>query len=229
MNVEYKIARRPRRRTLSIVISQDNRIVVRANQSIAEKEIAVFVESKRAWIRKTFKINDVYRSSYIAKQFINGENFLFLGEEFSLQLEKGKNKKPRSNEGTVFIMLPEFIKTPSDYIKGKLVQWYKYQSQVILQERVDLYRRILDVEAKKIKIRTLKRTWANCSHLGVLTFSWRLIMAPLHIIDYVVVHELAHRIHHNHSRRFWKKVEKTIPEYKVCKKWLRENEGRLRW
>ena len=229
MNFEYKITRRPRRRTLSVVISRDNRIVVRANQSFPEGEIAKFVESKRAWISKTLKFNDAYRRSYTPKKFINGEKFLYLGKEFFLRLEKGKNKKSELNEGTVLIMLPDFIKTPNDYIQGKLVQWYKSQSHKILNKRVILYAQMLNVKLKNLKIRTLKRAWANCSRLGVLTFSWRLIMAPLHIIDYVIVHELAHRIHHNHSVRFWKQVEKIIPEYKVCKKWLRANEGRFRW
>ncbi|MCG2712218.1 MAG: M48 family metallopeptidase [Candidatus Omnitrophica bacterium] len=229
MNFEYKITRRPRRRTLSIVISRDNRIVVRANQSLADGEIAKFVESKKAWIGKTLKINDVYLRSYIPKKFVSGEKFLYLGKEFCLRLEKGKRNKAELNEGTVLIMLPDFVKTPKEFIIGKLMQWYKSQSHEILNKRVILYSQILNVESGNVKIRTLKRTWANCSHHGVLTFSWRLIMAPLRIIDYVVVHELAHRIHHNHSGRFWKQVEKIIPQYKVCKKWLRENENSFRW
>jgi len=229
MNLEYKITRRARRRTLSIVISRDNRIVVRANQSLPEKEIAKFIESKRSWISKTLKINDAYRRLYTPKKFISGEKFLYLGKEFSLRIERGKNKKTEFNNGTVWVVLPDFIKNPSDYIQGKLVQWYRSQSKKILNERVILYSQMLNVDAKNVKIRTLKRTWANCSVQGVLTFSWRLIMTPLHIIDYVVVHELAHRIHHNHSARFWKQVEKIIPEYKVYKKWLRANESRFRW
>ncbi len=203
--------------------------MVRANQSLPEGAIAEFVESKRAWISKTLKFNEAYRRLYSPKKFMHGEKFLYLGKEFSLHLEKGKNKKTELKEGAVLIMLPDFIKNPTNYIQSKLVYWYKSQSNKVLNERVDLYSRMLDVQAQNMRIRTLKRAWANCSRHGVLTFSWRLIMAPLHIIDYVVVHELAHRIHHNHSPRFWRQVEKIIPDYKVCKKWLRENESRFWW
>ncbi|MCK4995203.1 MAG: M48 family metallopeptidase [Candidatus Omnitrophica bacterium] len=229
MDLKYKIKRRPRRKTLSIVISSDNRIVVRANQTLPDGAIAEFVESKRAWISKTLKFNDTYLSLYIPKKFIDGENFLYLGGEFTLRIERGKSETAVLIDSMVLVMLPNFIKTPFDYIQGKLVQWYTAQSYMILKERVGVYSRILNVEARSMKIRTLKRTWANCSRLGVLTFSWRLIMAPLTIIDYVVVHELAHRIHHNHSARFWKQVEKVIPDYKVCKKWLRENGRDFHW
>ncbi|MFH1093552.1 MAG: SprT family zinc-dependent metalloprotease [Candidatus Omnitrophota bacterium] len=214
---------------MSIVISRDNRIVVRANQSLPKQEIAKFVDSKRAWISKTLKFNDACLMAYTPKKFINKERFLYIGKELSLRLKRGKNKKTEFNEDTVLIMLPDFIKTSEDYIQNKLVKWYKHQSHEILSERIKVYSQMLNVEAKDVKIRTLKRTWANCSRLGVITFSWRLIMAPLYIIDYVVVHELAHRMHHNHSLKFWKQVEKIIPGYKVCKKWLRENEVCFRW
>ncbi len=214
---------------MSIVISGDNRIEVRANQTIPEKEIVKFVESKKAWISKTLKINDAYRSLYAPKKFIHGEKFFYLGKQLSLSLEKGKSKKIKLTDGKVLVLLPDFIKDPAAYVEDRLVQWYRSQAYKILKERVDLYSRLLEVEPTNVKIRTLKRTWANCSRLGVLTFSWRLIMAPLHIIDYVVVHELAHRIHYNHSAGFWKQVEKIIPGYKACKKWLKANESSFWW
>ncbi len=229
MDLKYTITRRPRRRTLSIVIAHDNRIVVRANQSMPDKAIVKFIESKRDWISKTLNFNNACLSLYTPKQFICGEKFMYLGEDFSLLIERGKNRKPELKEGIFVIRIPKHIKNSVDYGRDKLVQWYRTQSYQILNERVDLYRRILNVQIKNIKIRSLKSTWANCSCLGVLTFSWRLIMAPLNIVDYVVVHELAHRLQHNHSARFWKQVEKTIPEYKACKKWLRDNERRFRW
>lgn len=228
MDLKYKIKRRPRRRTLSIVISADNMIVVRANQSLPERAIAEFVESKRAWISKTLKFNDAQIKSYIPKRFVCGEKFLYLGKEITLLL-KGKNKETVLTGDIILIRFPDFIKDPTRYIQTKLEQWYKAKSLEIIYERINLYSCLLNVQVENVKIRSLKRTWANCSRKGVLTFSWRLIMAPLNIIDYVVVHELAHRLHHNHSSRFWNEVERIIPEYRDCKRWLRQQERSFRW
>ena len=229
MDLKYKIARKPRRRTLSIVISRDNQIVVRANHSLTEKDIADFVQSKRSWISKTVNFNKAILSLYKPKKFADGEKFLYLGKEVTLRVEGGKSDPAELIDNIVLILLPAHVKNPEDYVQNRLMRWYVSQSKKILDERISFYSRTLNVRARKVKIRTLKSTWANCSPQGVLTFSWRLLMAPLNIIDYVVIHELAHRLHHNHSLRFWKQVENVMPEYRVCRKWLRDNESSFRW
>jgi predicted metal-dependent hydrolase len=92
---------------------------------------------------------------------------------------------------------------------------------------VDHYASQYGFQYKKIGITSAQTRWGSCSANGSLNFSWRLILAPMEAVDYVVVHELVHTVHHNHSRRFWQKVGKIMPDYKERRKWLRKNGQRL--
>ena len=109
-------------------------------------------------------------------------------------------------------------------IKEKIVKWYRAQAEEILGVRIFHYSRILGVEPKKIAIRTQKRLWGNCDYnTKTIHLNWQIILSPLKVIDYVIVHELCHLIVPDHSRRFWKKVADVMPDFKEYKKWLRVN------
>lgn len=101
--------------------------------------------------------------------------------------------------------------------------WYREQAGQILPERVRLFASQHNLQYQKIRIGSARTRWGSCSARSILSFSWRLILTPIEIVDYVVVHELAHTLVHNHSGRFWKQVEKFLPDYKVHRKWLRMN------
>jgi predicted metal-dependent hydrolase len=229
MDIEYKIARKPRRKTLSIAITPDNKILVKANNTISEKEISVFIQNKQNWIFKTLEFNRNQRKPFSPKQFITGENFLILGKQYSLSLQKSPILEIKLTPGQLLVCGPENFLSRRGYLKNKLISWYQCAAYEIIFKQVNVYKLMLNVKVKEIMIRNLKRAWANCSRQAVVTFSWRLVMAPLEIIDYVVIHELSHLIHHNHSRLFWQTVEKTKPDYKQCKTWLKVHENTFLW
>jgi len=102
----------------------------------------------------------------------------------------------------------------------------KRRAQEIIPQRVELYSQQTGIKYSKIRISNARKRWGSCSAKGNLNFSWRLSLAPLEVIDYVVVHELAHIVHKNHSRKFWKLVSEIYPQFKLCRKWLRDK-GRL--
>ncbi len=229
MDIEYKIQRKPRKKTLCISIGADNQVLVKANNSISEKAILAFIEDKQSWIHKTLRFNQNVRTPFIPKQFIDGENFLILGRQCCLSVEKSSFAQIDLQEQQLKACIPEgFINSP-DYIKNKMINWYKCSAYEVIFKRVNIYKSLLKVNVKEIMIRNLKRAWANCSSRGIVTFSWRLLMAPIEIIDYVVVHELAHLIHPNHSLKFWQTVETIKPDYKKAKAWLKINENSLSW
>ncbi|MBU1086687.1 MAG: M48 family metallopeptidase [Candidatus Omnitrophica bacterium] len=229
MNIEYKILRKPRRKTLCISISSDNQVRIKANNSISEKEILAFLRDKQAWIQKTLQFNQSVRNPFIPKQFVSGEKFLILGKQYNLTVCQSTCLKINLQEQCLDAGVPESFLNSPEYLKNKLISWYKCSAYEVIFQRVNIYKPILNVKVKEIMIRNLKRAWANCSTRGIVTFSWRLLMAPLEIIDYVVVHELAHLIHHNHSPRFWKTVEAVMPDYKKAKAWLKINENTFLW
>jgi predicted metal-dependent hydrolase len=105
--------------------------------------------------------------------------------------------------------------------------WYRVQAKAVLTERVHFYARQYGLQFKRIGITSARTRWGSCSPDGALNFSWRLILAPMDAVDYVVVHELVHTIFHDHSRQFWKKVDTIMPDYRERKKWLRQNGQKL--
>lgn len=107
------------------------------------------------------------------------------------------------------------------------IQWYKKEAIKRIKERVDFYSSITGLKYRKISITNARHRWGSCNGIANLCFTWRLIMAPLEIIDYVIVHEIFHIEVKNHSKDFWQKVESFIPEYKKCRKWLTENQNLL--
>ena len=104
---------------------------------------------------------------------------------------------------------------------------YRQAAKEYIPKRVAYYAQLLDVTYATISIRDQKTRWGSCSSKGNLSFSWRLILAPPKVLDYVVVHELCHRKEMNHSPRFWVLVESMIPDYKTHRKWLKENGEKL--
>lgn len=100
---------------------------------------------------------------------------------------------------------------------------YRDKARDIFEQKVSYYARMMGVSYGRIAIRDQKTRWGSCSGEGNLNFNWRLIFAPAGVLDYVVVHELAHRKEMNHSPRFWRVVEDTMPEYRKYQKWLKEN------
>ena len=96
-------------------------------------------------------------------------------------------------------------------------------AQQRIPERVKYYSELAGLQPRSVRISKAKKRWGSCGSKGTLNFAWRLVLAPLEVIDYVVVHELVHLVERNHGRKFWKKVSEIIPGYKVYRKWLRKN------
>jgi len=113
------------------------------------------------------------------------------------------------------------IKRASD---SKDEQWYRDKAAEIIPARVEYHASELGLEYTRVRISNAKRLWGSCSGKNSLSFSWRLAMAPVEVIDYIVVHELTHIVHKNHGKLFWRRVAKTIPNHKELRRWLRDNE-----
>lgn len=104
-----------------------------------------------------------------------------------------------------------------------LIEAYKKEAKEKITERVELFAKKFGLTFRKVKINSARRRWGSCSTTGNLNFSWRLVRTPLFVIDYVVIHELAHLEHKNHSPDFWKSVQAMYPDTKMARRWLKEN------
>lgn len=207
---------RSRRKTISLVVTQDARLVIHAPLTTPIEYLHELIFKKRLWIKKKQEVAREMYKSHPPKEFVNGEAFLFLGNVYRLQIvddgmdiELGNNLKfPRQ-------LMP--------HAKRFLVEWYKERALIKIIERVDWYVNLTGLQHKSVKITDAKKRLGSCGINGTLNFSWRLIMAPLSIVDYVITHELSHLEYRNHSKKFWNRVKTILPDYEQRIKWLKEN------
>jgi len=215
--IEYAITRSARRKTVSIIIRANNQVDVLAPKLMPSLLINRFVQEKRSWIDKKLQYNHKVRANFQAKVFAEGESFDLLGKSYQLKILETKT--------TIHIADDKLI-TPAfqaDKLKKRLTLWYRKQAEQYFQQRSRKIAVDIGVSPASIAVKTYKSRWGSCHHDGRIYFNWRLIMAPIWVIDYVIVHELCHLIHHNHSKCFWQKVEEIMPDYNQAKEWLKIN------
>lgn len=209
---------RSRRKTIALQVSHDARLIVRVPFSTSEKLIRKIIYEKRLWIlKKQEQAKEKYKKVY-SKGFVNGEGFLFLGNSYKLYIVDNFEVSLIFNKKN-FVLSKKF----SNKAKEAFIKWYKEQAYKKFLERAAIYSKISGITYDKLKITNARKRWGSCSVKGNLNFTWRLIMAPLQVIDYVIVHELVHIKEKNHSKNFWNNVRIILPYYETQKKWLKEN------
>jgi predicted metal-dependent hydrolase len=213
-NVDQLI--RSKRRTIAIIVRRDGAVVVRAPLKAPEAQIRRFVESKARWVNEK-KAEAAKHAPKTARKFTTGEEFLFLGQKYPLRVIEGQKAGIRFEAA--------FILTKIALPNAKLIfeKWYRTAARKVLSERLQLYAKKFGLRYEKIRISSARTRWGSCSPKGTLSFTWRLVMAPPEVVDYVIVHELAHLKVKNHSKTFWAEVARMMPEYKRHVAWLRKN------
>ncbi|GAV19812.1 hypothetical protein MMIC_P0770 [Mariprofundus micogutta] len=219
LEYDYRIVRKTNRKTTSIIIKANNEIEVRAPTRMPQQLIERFVQSKHAWIEKKLLFNRDHRTEYIPKSFTHGELFLLLGRTYRLKLETGK----RSVQTEADKLLVSHPSPQPENLRRQLTRWYRQQAEITFTQRSRIISELIGKQAKSIGIKAYKSRWGSCHADGRIYYNWRLIMAPEWVIDYVVVHELCHLIHHNHSKAYWQLVESIAPDFRKAKSWLNTN------
>jgi predicted metal-dependent hydrolase len=217
---QYDRLIRAKRRSIALIIERDGSLTVRAPKRAAMRDIEGFIREKTDWIlRSREKLKAV--PAIHKKQFADGEKFLFLGNEYTLRIVQPQRPALKFNGG---FTLGRTVQKRGETV---FTRWYKDQALRLFSERVEFYAALHGFEPKQVKVNSAKTRWGSCSANGTINFTWRLVMAPLEVVDYVVLHELAHLKIKNHSPRFWKLVESLCPEFKRHRKWLREHGEKL--
>lgn len=216
MPIEINQIIHSKRKTLAIIVKNNGSVIVRAPMQTTNKVIHEFVAQHQSWIeKKQGQVRSVVTAP--PKQYHLGETFLFLGKSYPLEIVKHQ-KQPLLLDGS-------FKLRESASRRAKIVfeRWYREQARNILQERLSIYASKYGFQYQGMKITSARTRWGSCSAKRSLSFSWRLILTPLEQVDYVVIHELVHTVHHNHSKRFWNRLEKLMPDFKEHKKWFRKH------
>lgn len=219
-----EVIRTSRRKSADVRV-EDGAVSIVVPNELDQGRIQQILKDKRRWIKdKIYLHRDVMIDS--RKDFISGESFSYLGRNYRLKVNRGHFKPVKLIQGRLVVTVPNG-KEQSHMIRNALVRWYKHLAEQKLQDKAKRYAAIVGVEPAGVGIKTFKSRWGSCSAKGKIDFNWKIIMAPNRMVDYVVVHELCHLKHHDHSPKFWKEVERVLPDYLACKEWLKMNASTL--
>ncbi len=205
------------RKTISLSVNREGNLVVRAPRRATLTYIQNLIHQRQDWIAKAIE----QQQSSVKKIYAEGELFLYLGREYPLHVLEGFRSRVVFDEA---FYISKF-KLPQ--AKKLMIAWYRHEAQRLLNERVMYFAARMGLQYKKITIRDTSSRWGSCSSKGNLNFSFRLVLAPPAVLDYVVVHELAHLRYLNHSQSFWELVLSVCPEAKTFRRWLKDNGQRL--
>jgi predicted metal-dependent hydrolase len=181
-----------------------------------------FVAEKARWIERTLRQYQDAAAALPPVLLEDGGEIPYLGRTYPIRVKvEPARTRPgvarRGNTLHVGVMEPG-----EEAIRDALIRWYRRQARIEISERLDWATLRAGTTYTKLQIRDPASRWASCSSSGSMSFSWRLLMAPEAVLDYVVEHEVAHIDVMDHSQRFWKLVEKRCPDYREHERWLRD-------
>jgi len=218
MDLVYSIRRSSNRKRLTIIVERDRSVLVHAPQSTSLEKIQAIVEAKRNWIYEKRKHAQKYSVPHPpGKELVNGESVLYLGRQYQIEIVQSSTEEIRFEQRFLI---------PASLIGGReqvLRDWYINKAKEKILPRSKKFATALGVAFKHANIVDNRYRWGSCSISDNLSFNWRLIKAPMYVVDYVIIHELSHLLEANHTTRFWNIVRAQSPKIDQAKQWLLEN------
>jgi len=209
------------RKTLSIIVERDRSLLVRAPKNMSVEEIQQWVDEKKLWIYEKIRHPQKYPPEPVKKEFATGETILYLGRNYRLELTN------ENSDGIHFDSCFYVSRRQKNHTGELFRAWYMERAREKLLPRIRHFAETMGVKYDRLLISDLKYRWASCTPKNNLNFNWRIIKAPMSVVDYLIVHELAHLLEPNHSPKFWNIIAVQVPDYEKPKKWLKEFGYRL--
>ena len=204
--------RKLKKKTVSIEVDNKAKVVIRVPIGKKKNELEIILGKQLEWIKNNGNEIKKVNEMGIARKFKEGESVFYLGEEFNLKFSE-KSKLDVKNK---------IIYANKENTKESLERLYKFLAKTYIIERVKYYSTNFEEKAKSIKIKAQKRRWGSCSYDNNLNFNYKIIMASREVVDYLIIHEMCHMPHKNHSSEFWNAVGKIIPNYMELRDELRK-------
>ncbi|MEE6452545.1 SprT family zinc-dependent metalloprotease [Gottfriedia acidiceleris] len=226
--IEYDLEYSENKKDVSIIVEWMEGIRIIVPKNITEKQVMDIMQKKASIIlRKLKEVNQITEPP-LPKEFVSGEKFTYLGRNYRLKVHKeaGLNKvKLDFLRGKFIATVPDRI--DEDEKRQQLIDlfktWYLEHGNVKIQSRLNLYCSKIGVTPNDVLLKEQRMRWGTCTSEGNIYLNWRIIMSPMPIVDYVLVHELAHLKYMNHSNNYWNLVRTILPDYEQRKEWLRLN------
>jgi len=224
--IPYTLTFSPRRKTVKVSVSAADGVEVVAPAGTAPEIVARTVESRAKWVvQQLLELKDV--QAHPAKEYVNGESFPYLGRAYRLAI----HPEPARRYAIVGIEGDELSVRLKDadpsLVRKAVLAWYRRQAKQVIEQRIAYFAPKLRVQPSRLTIKDQKLRWGSCTKTNGIIINYRAVMAPIHVLDYIVVHELCHVMEKSHTARFWRLVADLLPDYEARKKWLLENGTKL--
>lgn len=212
-----------KRKTMSIEVETTGEVTVIAPVGTSTEDIIEKVKSRAEWIVSKQYESKFINDTKIEREAVSGESYMYLGRNYTLDIRVDEN----IDNISVKLFQGKFVVNTytkdEDSIKKAMENWYREKTLVKVKERVSYYSSYFNDEVTAVKVKEQKKRWASCTSKNELLFNWRCVMAPVFVLDYIVVHEMCHMEYKNHSKDFWNRVYAVMPDYEVRKSWLKNN------
>lgn len=218
---QVEVKRTNRKKSASISLQRDT-VRISVPRFIPDTAIRELIIKRTPWIKKKLREYSL-RKTIKPTKYISGEILPYLGRNYQLEVINGTDNSVKLIGGCLVATIDRNKSNTKNSPKVLLENWYKIKAEKKLTEKTDYFSKLIGVYPKSLTVKNYKSRWGSCSIKGDLSYNWRIILAPNHILDYVVVHELCHLLEHNHSKKYWQHVEDYFPEWKNSRNWLRQN------
>jgi hypothetical protein len=217
-NIDITIERTERRKTVSIFIERDGSVRVLAPVSASDETIETAVKSKEYLIfTKLAKWKELNQGK-VKREYVNGQSFLYLGRNYRLKLTENQDV-PLKISGGFFLLGIKHLPKAEKVFK----EFYKEKALLKIKERMKVHEDKFPTKPTSIKVLELRNRWASWTPKNGLNFHWKCIMAPVSVLDYIIMHEMVHLKYPNHSTDFWNELDKKMPDYREQENWLKRN------
>jgi|LGVF01.2.fsa_nt_gb predicted metal-dependent hydrolase len=209
------------RKTIEIRIEPNGLVKLKLPMGASKKVVSHVFDKKATWIDE--KVKFALSHALPRRLYKTGEKVLFLGEKHTLKITRRPTDKGKISfvDQEFILIVPENV--TNEFMRNMLIALYKKLLKRVILERIHHFQSSFSVLVNKVTIRDQKTRWGSCSSGRNLSFNYRLLMAPKGVIDYIVIHEMSHLEHMNHSKVFWQKVHEVMPDYKHHETWLKNN------
>ncbi|MCH2535473.1 MAG: M48 family metallopeptidase [Bdellovibrionales bacterium] len=221
LGYKLKVMKRPYQRSIKLTVKYTGEILMTCSKTTSNSKLLEFLLESESWIEKIQKKYEIEKQKRPLKKVAHGESFYFLGRPRVLNLKIHKSNAYEVTEDELRLYLKQTQAEPQ--ILEHLKKLYKKQGKALLIKKVNHWSQVMGLYPTKLSFRAQKTRWGSCSSLGHVSLNWKLILAPEFVIDYVVIHELAHLKHQNHSKRFWNLVSQYTDRTADSKNWLKKH------
>jgi len=225
-SIGYRLKQSQRARGIRLEIRSETGLTVVVPRKYTQQQVLDILRQKAYWILKHLPTNKPAQMPLFTQELGQGDRLFFMGRPIEIVINTGKSAVSSAVLHGNKLLISTGARNGS--VPGILEKWYRQQAAMVFQQKADSYGESMGSHYKAIFIRGQRTRWGSCSPAGNLTLNWKLLMAPEEIIDYVVIHELAHLKHMNHSKRFWDMVGQYCPGWRRYRKWLITHEDELK-